>query len=437
MIVTHLKKLLGSTAFVGAMAICGLGHAIAAGTPPDAATPPPATTTAAPATAPVAPAEPESWASSITLTGQLETGFVFNPSFPSQRNNFGQLLTGGANQPILNQATVTLQRLINADKPGDYETGFKFQAMYGSDARYVQPLGIFNHAINNQIQPDIVEANGSIHLPWLTEGGIDVKAGLYPTPLGNETIDPSTNAFYSQSYIFNFGLPFINTGVIATVHATSAIDIYGGFDTGANTTFGMGGDNNSAEAGILGLGLNLMDGNLKVLGLSHFGPENAAKLVPNANHYYRYFNDLIVTYKVNDALTLTTEGNWVHEQLNGADGYGATQYAAYTLSDTLTLNGRAEVWRDNQGFFVASFTQPHGFVQSQLGNPATMISAKPTTYGEITLGLTWKPAAPSPIAGLMIRPEIRYDASLNNSKPFNAGTNNGAFTMAIDAVLNF
>jgi hypothetical protein len=35
------------------------------------------------------------------------------------------------------------------------------------------------------------------HVPWVTEGGIDLKIGQYPTPLGYETIDPSTNPFYS------------------------------------------------------------------------------------------------------------------------------------------------------------------------------------------------------------------------------------------------
>ena len=53
------------------------------------------------------------------------------------------------------------------------------------------------------------------HLPWITDGGIDLKVGQYPTPLGYETIDPSTNPFYSHSYIFQFGLPFKHTGALA------------------------------------------------------------------------------------------------------------------------------------------------------------------------------------------------------------------------------
>ena len=85
---------------------------------------------------------------------------------------------------------------------------------------------------NQRYQFDVVEANVLAHLPWLTEGGIDLKVGQYPTPLGYETIDPSTNPFYSHSYIFQFGLPFKHTGALTTTHVNSMLDIYAGADTG-------------------------------------------------------------------------------------------------------------------------------------------------------------------------------------------------------------
>src|ERR1019366_1199476 len=106
----------------------------------------------------------------------------------------------------------------------------------------------------------------------------DLKVGQYSTPLGFETIDPSTNPFYSHSYIFNFGLPLEHTGVLSTTHVSPLLDIYLGVDTGENTTFGPRGDNNNSIAGIGGFGLNMMDGNLTVLVLSHMGPENPSRL---------------------------------------------------------------------------------------------------------------------------------------------------------------
>ena len=121
-------------------------------------------------------------------------------------------------------------------------------ACYGTDARYTHFLGVFDYALAERYQFDIVEASVSVHAPVLA--GLDVKAGLYPTPLGFETIDPSTNPFYSHSYIFNFGIPLKHTGVLAVLHATDFLDLYGGVDTGVNTTFGdQAGDNNGAVAG--------------------------------------------------------------------------------------------------------------------------------------------------------------------------------------------
>jgi hypothetical protein len=44
---------------------------------------------------------------------------------------------------------------------------------------------------------------------------------------------------------------------------------------------------------------------------------------------------------------------------------------------------------------------------------------------------------PAPIANLMIRPEVRYDTSLNGTRPFNNDTHTGAFTIASDVILGF
>ncbi len=66
-----------------------------------------------------------------------------------------------------------------------------------------------------------------------------------------------------------------------------------------------------------------------------------------------------------------------------------------------------------------------------------MVTAGPATYSEITLGLTYKPTLPAPISGLMIRPEVRYDYALTNTKAFNNGADRGVFTFGTDFVLNF
>ena len=94
--------------------------------------------------------------------------------------NFGQLFTDHANQFQLNQILLTANKPLDPKDP-DYQWGFKVQFMYGSDARYTQFLGELNRVVPNQrYQFDVVEANVLAHLPWLTEGGIDLKVGQYP-----------------------------------------------------------------------------------------------------------------------------------------------------------------------------------------------------------------------------------------------------------------
>ena len=218
---------------------------------------------------------------------------------------------------------ITINKPTNPNATG-FDWGFKVQGMYGSDARYTHFLGVFdqNPGPSYENQFDVVEAAVLLHIPAPTSGGTDVQIGMYPTPLGYEVIDPSGNPFYSHSYIFSFGLPLKHTGVLATTHVSPLLDLYYGIDTGSNTTFGSGtGDENSAPAGILGFGLNMMGGNLTVLALSHMGPENSKFILGplgyNANGYMRFYNDLVVTWKASDKLTLVTEANWIRDDFDG------------------------------------------------------------------------------------------------------------------------
>lgn len=111
------------------------------------------------------------------------------------------------------------------------------------------------------------------------------------------------------------------------------------------------------------------------------------------------------------------------------------------------MNGRIEFFNDRNGFFVAAFPGNQDFATAQAGyaTPLTAYSTgRGTDYGALTLGVTYKPAGlPAPISGLLIRPEIRYDTTLDGVKAFNgpsvtgAGKDTGVLTIAADFVLTF
>jgi hypothetical protein len=232
---------------------------------------------------------------------------------------------------------------------------------------------------------------------------------------------------------------------MTTTHVNSIVDVYAGADTGSNTTWGPLGENNDAIGGI---GLNLMDGNLTVLALTHFGPEQATRLLSplgvNAIGQWRHFNDVMVTWKASDALMLVTVGNLVRDGFGAAgrpvNGFGIAQYASYALTETVALNGRVEYWRDDNSFFVASFPGNSGPVMVQQEFAVPFLHTGPgtnTTYGALTLGVTWKPALPAPVSGLLIRPEVRWDHAVTDNSPFNAQRDNDALTLGADVVLTF
>jgi hypothetical protein len=367
------------------------------------------------------------------LYGWIEAGITGNPDSPSDNHNFGHLFTDRANEPLLNQVSIVGERALDPNATG-FDWGFKVWAMEGSDARYSKATGMFDLLTNDRIQFDLPEVTASIHIPFLSTGGLDLKLGKYQDLASAETTDPRTNVFYSHSYIYNFGIPANHLGGIGIFHVNKYLDLYFGVDRGVNIAFK---DNNKSIAIEAGVGLNLLDGNLTVLALSHIGPEDAGN-----NHDYRFLSDMTTTWKINKCLTSITDLNLVYDELTPAWGGGVAQYFTYAVNDWLTLGVRGEIWRDAEGFYVAQFRANNDFIHLERGDipapdPSTYGGGK-TTYLEVTGGVTIKPPVPKPIAGLLIRPEVRYDRALtDNTKPFDQLTDRDQWTIGVDVVLQF
>jgi hypothetical protein len=371
------------------------------------------------------------------LYGWIEGGITGNPDPPVDSHNFGHLFTDRANEPLLNQMVITGERALDPNATG-FDWGFKVQFMYGSDARYIHSLGMMDLTTDDRVQPDFPEVYASAHIPIPATGGLDLKVGKFVTLEGAETIDPRTDVFYSHSYIFNFGIPFNNTGFQSVLHVNKYLDLYGGINRGVNTSIQ---DNNHSIAFEGGIGLNLLDGNLTTLAVTHIGPET-----PHDNHDYRYLNDITTTWKITKNFTSITDLNLIYDSGADAYGYGGAQYFTYAVNDWLQLGVRGEVWRDDKGFYVAQFRANNDFIHFERGDnlspsfpvDPSNLGGGETTYLEVTGGVTIKPPVPKPLAGLMIRPEVRYDRSLTDRfKPFEQNTSRDQWTIGLDVILEF
>jgi hypothetical protein len=367
------------------------------------------------------------------LYGWIEGGITGNPDAPVDSHNFGHLFTDRANEPLLNQVVITGERALDPNATG-FDWGFKAQFMYGSDARYIHSLGMMDLTTNDRVQPDFPEVYASAHIPIPATGGLDLKLGKFVTLEGAETIDPRTNVFYSHTYIFNFGIPFNNTGFQSVLHVNKYLDLYAGINRGVNTSIQ---DNNHSIAFEGGIGLNLLDGNLTTLAITHVGPET-----PHNNHDWRYLNDITTTWKITKNFTSITDLNLIYDAGVDAYGYGGAQYFTYAVNDWLQLGVRGEIWRDDKGFYVAQFRANNDFIHIERGDnipfDPSNLGGGETTYFAITGGVTIKPPVPKPLAGLLIRPEVRYDRSLTDRfKPLEQNTSRDQWTIGFDAILEF
>ena len=372
------------------------------------------------------PSEPR-----FKISAWIDSGVTFNPDSPRDNQNFGRLFDDRANEPMLNQLVLNLERAL-APQPGAFDWGFKLQLAYGSDDRFFHSLGLLDRTTDDILQPDLVEAYLNLHFPVFTEGGLDLKLGKFVTLEGAETIDPRTNFFYSHSYIFNFGIPFNHTGALATFHATKWLDLYAGITRGVNTSID---DNNDDPSFHGGIGLNLLEGRLTILASTSIGPET-----PNDNRDNRYLNDVTATWKITDKLTSITDFNYALDEVFDAQAYGVAQYFTYTINGWLTAGVRGEIFRDEQGFYAVSFADyrdpMRGLRGGVIRDPRT-VGGGQTTYGAIAVGVNIKPPVPKLISSLTIRPELRFDHALTDTRPYNDSSDRSQFTAGIDFILTF
>lgn len=374
----------------------------------------------------------------VKFSALLEAGITIATNHPDDHQNFGRLFDDRELEPLVNQLTLTVERAL-APEPGKYDYGFKLQVTGGTDSRFLKTIGLLDNINNDRYSVALVEAYVSAHAPWLTEGGFDFKLGQFVTLEGSEVIYPTGNYLYSHNYIFNFAIPLQHLGFLTTFHAHKLLDLYAGVTRGTNTSLT---DNNHRPAFHGGFGLNLLDGKLTLLATTHIGPENAVHaevFLPDldGNNDLRYYNNLVATWKITDKLTSITDAVYtLDEYASGQECYGVSQVFVYNVLPKVALVGRAEFFRDDDGFFVAQFAKNDDFINLQRGDFGNLdrrtVGGGSTNYSEFTFGVNVKPND-----HLLIRPEIRYDKALDGHKAFDDSSKSYSFTGALDVIITF
>jgi len=218
-----------------------------------------------------------------------------------------------------------------------------------------------------------------------------------------------------------------------------------------------------------------LDGDLTILAITHSGPENPnvkdpllvgwpggviggvpAACACNPNNSWTFYNNLTTTWNATEKLSFASDITYYRETgynpvsffgttfdalnalpngfgLNtslvpqhprGANAYGIAQYATYKIDNSIKLGARVEYWRDDKNFFAAAYPGYFDSVNSEHGFPAPSVIVQPqgqgTSYLAITAGVTFSQAltAIPYFSGLIIRPEFRWEAAVNDAAPF-------------------
>lgn len=397
------------------------------------AAPPPAAAVPAAAPPAAAPAAPEGaimWSLdkigvggflekfNISITGYGELGYFYDLTQPKNAaGNTDRALSTDRilfpgdykNDLMLNQVDLAIQKTVDTSK---FDIGFMVEGFYGRDAVYTHANGILDNGNKHgNTSPDddldLEQAYLTFAIPL--GSGITITAGKFDTLMGYETINPTTNALYTHSYLFSYAVPFTQTGMLFAYNITPALSVTAGFTRGWNQATS---DNNGAIDFLGQVAWTINSAIKATVNLSE-GPEST-----DDNHDYWTVVEGIFNFQVADQLGLGVDA--VYGDANAiAQWYGAAVYAMFDpgMNKYAKINFRGEIYHDGRGFTVG------------LGNGSDV------NYIEGTLGVAITPTPDVPLLqSLTFRPEIRVDVA--DHSVFD-NSHYSQVTAAIDALIKF
>lgn len=341
----------------------------------------------------------------LKLSGWIAQSYTFNPHRPENRINLFRVFDQRSNDYRVNQFSLILERPLGEGKTWDW--GFKVQAIYGTDSRFIHSLDLpeaDSPFTKHTVQVDPTQFYSVFRLP--VGQGLTVKMGKYVTTLGYEVIDAPGNPLYSHSYLFGFAIPFTHTGVQLDCQLTDALNVYYGLVRGWDVVTT---DLNSSFSHMLGAGIKPSE-EMNLFFNLITGPETGSE------NNYRTVADLVASWQPLKEWSFALNVDVGQERLPDTRGslwWGIAGYATYRWSPAMAATVRAEYFRDD--------TQTR------------ICGARDLT--ELTLGLELNPIMALK-KNLRFRPELRWDHSVSG-RPFDGGSKKDQLTLAGDVIFLF
>jgi putative OmpL-like beta-barrel porin-2 len=370
----------------------------------------------------------------VRFYGWVQQGFTANFDSPSDRVNFGVHFNWRSNDYRLNQVYFILDNVLEHEAAANI--GYRIDFLVGHDAPFLVANGLFSSFTGfdptsgfgtngpdsyrdvNRIGIDLPQFYVEVHVPSLLSG-MDFRLGKFYTYVGREVYPGGDTDFYSRTFENILGTPFTHTGFLATAHVSPEWDVIAGIVIGSDVFK----DNNSAPGFHGAFIWNSVDKRYNWTTAWMTGPEQ-----PHDNHDNRTTVSSYLTAKLDKVgrWVLSTGGHYGVEEnaasdpvtgaKKNADWYAVAANLFYTIDERWRPGFRAEWFRDDEGVRTAVLKRP-GFAAS---------------FYDVTLGVTFKP-----LPSLSLRPEIRFDWTSSEVRPYDDQTRKSQLTAAMDAIWRF
>jgi hypothetical protein len=276
----------------------------------------------------------------ISISGFLDTGYNWSSNHPrNPRNISGRYFDKDHDKLVFNNLHIMLEK-----PEKDWGVGFRLSGDFGRTGELLREATLWGKTFHREPSAEVREAYLTTTIP--VGAGLQVKGGLFVTPLGTEVI-PAPNAYnenISRSFLFNLAIPFRHLGVMLSYPVIDVLTVSGGVVTGWDNPR----DNNSAPSGIVGLNFAPAEA-FSLASSLIYGPEQSDKTGPK-----RFTIANVATIKPFDPLTLFVEYTYGHEEdvtPSGRDGtwQGVAAIASLGWTDRFTTALRGEVFNDRDG----------------------------------------------------------------------------------------
>ena len=350
----------------------------------------------------------------ITIFGWADFDYTFR-STSSGQNNIAPVMNRFGNEGLVRELGLDISKPLD---PKDWSWGFNMILMAGADAAFLNPTaGAFISNPDPRFGLIFTDLNLTAHLPILTDGGVDIKAGRQTTVLGPMGAISWQRYFDSSDYAWYNLEEGRYTGISADWHISKQCSWYNGLELGWGTFFDQLAPWTYDYITQINYWVDEKAEKQKVWTTVLTGPTGIFSRGFSTTWELGWlYNWNKYVYQIIDTQMCWSRAPIFFPKTPGYDenAYDVYQYLGFHLNKCVDFNTRIEVYYDQQGGgYPGGFGIPH------------------TTYIEGTLGFDYHPNK-----YMQLRPEIRYD-NANNPAFGEFQDKKHQLTIACDLLLKF